>query len=87
MRVSWTNSEYAQKPFVQFLASQGLEGKLASIITCGLIFEILNPEDLDTKAALSRARDHLKSVGRYGKSAFLTAMYGTTSELCQCFCR
>lgn len=76
------------RPLKELLSLKfGLEGKIIQVIITGLIFEFSPVEKLDTLNGLMRLRAHLDSVGRYGKSAFLNAMYGTTSELCQGFCR
>ena len=38
-------------------------------------------------SALARTRRYLRSIGRYGPSAFLVGQYGGAGEIAQGFCR
>ncbi|KAI8907199.1 GDP dissociation inhibitor-domain-containing protein [Gorgonomyces haynaldii] len=74
------------KDFEQHLEESGIKEKWRSVIKSALVLE-LNNKRLTLVEGMQRLKRHLSSVGRYGKSGLLSAMYGTSSELCQGFCR
>ena len=79
----------ANTPFKLYLENLGFEGKLADMILYGiaLVPNSTIGQELTTWQGLTLTKQHLSSLGRYGKSAFLMGLYGTGSELCQAFCR
>ncbi|WVN85715.1 uncharacterized protein L203_100866 [Cryptococcus depauperatus CBS 7841] len=74
------------QPLLQFLRdSFFLPDHLASSISY-VISHCTSPND-ETLPALIRTRRYLKSIGRYGPSAFLVGQYGGAGEITQGFCR
>ncbi|WVQ79147.1 hypothetical protein IAT38_001243 [Cryptococcus sp. DSM 104549] len=74
------------QPLIQFLQeSFTLPSHLATSIT----YAIAHCTSLtdETLPALLRTRRYLKSIGRYGPSAFLVGQYGGAGEVAQGFCR
>ncbi|XAO23047.1 hypothetical protein I312_101825 [Cryptococcus bacillisporus CA1280] len=74
------------QPLSDFLQdSFALPTNLALSITYA-IAHCTSPED-QTLHALMKTRRYLKSLGRYGSSAFLVGQYGGSGEIAQGFCR
>ncbi|KAJ3055940.1 hypothetical protein HK097_008649 [Rhizophlyctis rosea] len=81
--------EHEDKPFADFLSSQNLSPRLSAVIMNAISF-VLDAEaagKLTTKEGVELTRRHMQSLGRWGKTAFLVALYGAGSELTQAFCR
>jgi len=75
--------EYRDRPYREFLQSQRLGRKIQNFI----IYSIAMVDDSTTTlVGLKATQKFLKSLGRYGNSAFLWPMYGI-GELPQAFCR
>uniref|UniRef100_A0A0M3IPX5 Rab proteins geranylgeranyltransferase component A n=1 Tax=Ascaris lumbricoides TaxID=6252 RepID=A0A0M3IPX5_ASCLU len=76
-------SDFADKPFDDFIESRGISGNLKSFVadTIG----ILCP-NATAKEGLKAVYRFMESVGRFGDSPFLWTLYGS-GELPQCFCR
>lgn len=73
------------EPLLAFLQSAfGLSTRLAEALTYALAFADADEACLP---ALKRARRYLRSMGRYGPSAFLVGQYGGAGEVAQGFCR
>ncbi|KAI9209856.1 GDP dissociation inhibitor [Polychytrium aggregatum] len=71
-----------------YLESQKFNEKLKSILY--VLAGVHNTDQIDTVstgAALRQIQLYLRSVGRFGKTPFLSCLYGAGSELCQAFCR
>ncbi|KAJ3163565.1 hypothetical protein HDU86_000146 [Geranomyces michiganensis] len=81
--------EYKSKPYAEFLAAQKLSPRLIAFIlnATALIVEQRTLSTLTTEQGLLLTQRHLRSLGRWGKTAFLVALYGAGSELSQAFCR
>ena len=76
-------SAFRDRPYREFLQSQRLGMKIQNFI----IYSIAMVDDsTNTLMGLSATQKFLKSLGRYGNSAFLWPMYGI-GELPQAFCR
>ncbi|KAJ2055148.1 hypothetical protein GGI17_006732 [Coemansia sp. S146] len=73
--------------FVHFLETKfKLSGKLLDSV----IFAVARAEsrdELTARAGCERVQKYVKSIGRYGRMAYLCAMYGGGSEISQSFCR
>lgn len=75
----------ASDSFLPFLESKfGLPPNLANAIAYAVAFA--GPDE-QALPALERARRYLRSIGRYGPSAFLVGQYGGAGEVAQGFCR
>lgn len=73
------------EPLLSFLTSAfGISDRLAQALTYALAFADTDEACLP---ALTRARRYLRSMGRYGPSAFLVGQYGGAGEVAQGFCR
>jgi RAB protein geranylgeranyltransferase component A len=75
--------------FCDFLKNQKIPSKLVDIIITSIALEvdIIKVMEMDAFRGIIKVKEHLNSIGRFGPRAFLTAVYGTSSELCQAFCR
>ncbi|KAH6584826.1 hypothetical protein BASA61_007194 [Batrachochytrium salamandrivorans] len=81
--------DYRDKPFSEFLATQKLNPKMAGVIihAIALVTNLHTSQNITTAEGLLLTHNHLSSLGRYGKGAFLMGIYGSGSELCQAFSR
>ncbi|KAJ3165126.1 hypothetical protein HDU88_004845 [Geranomyces variabilis] len=81
--------EYKGKPYAEFLQAQKLSPRLIAFVlnATALIVEQHALSTLTTEQGLYLTQRHLRSLGRWGKTAFLVALYGAGSELSQAFCR
>ncbi|KAI8907659.1 GDP dissociation inhibitor [Powellomyces hirtus] len=77
------------KPYQSFLQDQKLSPRLIGFIlnATALVVERETLVTLSTEEGLALTQRHLRSLGRWGKTAFLVALYGAGSELSQAFCR
>lgn len=64
--------------------SFGLPPHLAQAVAYAAAFA--GPDET-ASPALERARKYLRSIGRYGPSAFLVGQYGGAGEVAQGYCR
>ncbi|KHN86779.1 Rab proteins geranylgeranyltransferase component A [Toxocara canis] len=76
-------SDFAGKPFDDFIESRGITGNLKNFVTDAI--GILRPNVI-AKEGLEAVFRFMESVGRFGDSPFLWTLYGS-GELPQCFCR
>lgn len=76
-------AEFEDKNFVEFLAAKKLSKKLQHFILHSIS---MVDENASTMDGLKATQKFLKSLGRYGNSAFLWPLYGV-GELPQAFCR
>lgn len=62
--------------------------KLSSLHVDAILYAIANVNS-ETSAGigLSKTRDYLGSIGRYGNAAYLVSLYGGGSEIAQSYCR
>ncbi|WWC68661.1 uncharacterized protein I206_102593 [Kwoniella pini CBS 10737] len=74
------------QPLNQFLQESF---SIPSSLSNSIIYAISHCSTADepTLEALKRTRRYLKSIGRYGNSAFLIGQYGGAGEVAQGFCR
>jgi len=72
-----------RKPFKEFLTSKRLSENLQSFIIYSIA--MVKPDD-ETEIAMAQTRSFLSSLGHYGKTPFLWALFGT-GEIPQMFCR
>ncbi|KAJ3181019.1 hypothetical protein HDU87_001669 [Geranomyces variabilis] len=81
--------DYKGKPYAEFLQAQKLSPRLIAFVlnATALIVEQHALSTLTTEQGLLLTQRHLRSLGRWGKTAFLVALYGAGSELSQAFCR
>ncbi|KND01101.1 uncharacterized protein SPPG_04191 [Spizellomyces punctatus DAOM BR117] len=81
--------DFATRPFIDFLRDQKLSPRLISFILHAIAFAVdrADSETITTVQGLALTQRHLQSLGRWGKTAFLVALYGAGSELSQAFCR
>lgn len=76
----------AQKPFVQYLVEvHKMSPDLVDAVAYGVCL-CATPSET-TEVAMTRAKSHMSSVGRYGNSAYLVGQYGGAGELAQGYCR
>ncbi|KAK4688078.1 Rab proteins geranylgeranyltransferase component A, partial [Tremellales sp. Uapishka_1] len=63
--------------------------QIPSVLASSIIYSIAHSSSASepTLPALLRTRRYLKSLGRYGNSAFLVGQFGGAGELAQGFCR
>ncbi|KAJ3130165.1 hypothetical protein HK098_005412 [Nowakowskiella sp. JEL0407] len=81
---SW--SEYRDLPYAKFLESQRVSESLQHVIIHSISMPDTDQEIL-TEEGLKLTKEHLSSIGRFGKTMFLCCLYGALSELSQGFCR
>ncbi|KAJ2831238.1 hypothetical protein GGI24_001641 [Coemansia furcata] len=77
----------ADMDFVQFLETRF---KLAGKLLDSVVYAVARAESRDglsARAGCERVQKYVKSIGRYGRMAYLCAMYGGGSEIAQSFCR
>ncbi|KAJ3190383.1 hypothetical protein HDU85_000679 [Gaertneriomyces sp. JEL0708] len=79
---------YRELPYRDFLQTQKLNPRLIAFIlhTIALVASD-EASSVSTPTGLQLTQKHLQSLGRWGKTAFLVALYGAGSELIQAFCR
>ncbi|XP_033118183.1 rab proteins geranylgeranyltransferase component A 2-like isoform X2 [Anneissia japonica] len=75
--------DYVNKPFVEFLKFRKLTNTLRHFVIHSIA---MVTEDTLTQDGLKAMHHFLKSLGRFGNTAFLWTLYGS-GELPQCFCR
>ncbi|XP_071479847.1 rab proteins geranylgeranyltransferase component A 2-like [Diadema antillarum] len=75
--------DFIDKPFVDFLKSRKLTTTLQHFVIHSIA---MVTAETPTQEALKAMQYFLRSLGRYGNTAFLWTMYGS-GELPQCFCR
>jgi len=75
--------DYKDKPYREFLQSQRLNSKLQDFIIYSIA---MVTDDTDTVEGLKWTKNFLRSLGRYGNSAFLWPTYGV-GEIPQAFSR
>ncbi|KAI8925784.1 GDP dissociation inhibitor [Entophlyctis helioformis] len=82
-------SEFRDQPYADFLASQKLGAKMSAVIqhAIALVGSAQAAQTMTTAQGLALTHQHLNSLGRFGRRAFLMGIYGTGSELCQAFSR
>lgn len=84
------NTEFGDTIFESYLRDQAkLKPDSILFVLHSLAF-ILDSTDIatfTTRQGLDRIKQHLSSIGVYGKTAFLHNVYGLYSELCQAYCR
>ncbi|KAJ3023935.1 hypothetical protein HKX48_009143 [Thoreauomyces humboldtii] len=80
---------YKGQPYIDFLREQKLNPRLCAFVVnaTALAVESELAATLSTERGLELTQRHLRSIGRWGKTAFLVALYGAGSELAQSFCR
>ncbi|KAJ2741398.1 hypothetical protein GGI20_005220 [Coemansia sp. BCRC 34301] len=64
--------------------------KLSEKLLDSVLYAVARAEtrdELSAHAGCKRVRKYVKSIGRYGRMAYLCAMYGGGSEIAQSFCR
>ena len=83
------SSKDEDQSFVDFLAQHKISPHLQDIISKCLTFTLKGAEiqSLSKLKGVEKVGLYLKSIGRFGSGALLTAMYGSGSELCQAFTR
>ncbi len=80
------DSETAKRPFVDYLAQvHKMPSDLIDAVAYGVC--LCSTPHETTETAMSRAKSHMSSVGRYGNSAYLVGQYGGAGELAQGYCR
>ncbi|KAJ3038295.1 hypothetical protein HDV00_000806 [Rhizophlyctis rosea] len=79
--------EYDDRPFVDFLSSQNLSPRMSAVIMNAIALVTDEAIAITTSEGLALTKRHVQSLGRWGKTAFLMALYGAGSELTQAFCR
>ncbi|CAG8439077.1 1098_t:CDS:10 [Acaulospora morrowiae] len=81
-------SGFEEKSYVTFLREKfNIEGKLLSAVLYAISLIQTEESGVNTMQGLEKTQRYLKSLGRYGNSAFLVALYGSVSEIAQGFCR
>ncbi|KAI8811453.1 GDP dissociation inhibitor-domain-containing protein [Cladochytrium replicatum] len=75
-----------QPSFSQYLESQGLSPRFRAAILYAIAM-VPDGQDVSTDEGLRLTQRHLKSLGRFAKTSFLSPLYGAYSELTQSFCR
>jgi RAB protein geranylgeranyltransferase component A len=81
-----TFTGHESDPIYDFLTTAfSLTPRLATALTYAVTHAASPTEP--ALAALERARKYLRSIGRYGPSAFLVGQYGGAGEVAQGFCR
>lgn len=75
--------DFSDKPFVELMASKKLSPKVQHFILHSIA---MATETTPTEQVLERIQKFLRSLGRYGNTAFLFPLYGS-GELPQAFCR
>jgi RAB protein geranylgeranyltransferase component A len=77
--------QWLQQPFAEFAAERvKLPRRLQDLVIYALA--LLPSADVDTKTALEAIHRHLAALGRYGRTALLSPMYGM-GEVPQSLCR
>ncbi|KAM3582877.1 hypothetical protein VKS41_004640 [Umbelopsis sp. WA50703] len=80
--------EYESKPFKALLEEKfKINGKLQMAIIYAIALIQDDESKVMAKEGLERTTSFLKSLGRFGKCAFLRPLYGGASEVAQAFCR
>jgi RAB protein geranylgeranyltransferase component A len=72
--------------FADFLALWKLPARLQHAVIYAIAMLPVDAMKISAQEGLEAIFAHLSSLGQYGETAFLTAMYGT-SEIAQAFCR
>jgi RAB protein geranylgeranyltransferase component A len=76
----------ATRPFIDYLAGvHKLPPDLVDAVAYGVAL-CSTPRET-TREAMLRVRLHMKSIGKYGNSAYLVGQYGGAGELAQGYCR
>ncbi|CAO3637419.1 unnamed protein product [Cunninghamella blakesleeana] len=76
---------YEAIPFNKFLEEKfRITGKLQNAVIHGLA---LSRSDVTAKNGLEQTQSFMKSIGRFGKGAYLCTLYGGGSEISQAFSR
>ncbi|KAL8573462.1 hypothetical protein ACOMHN_032476 [Nucella lapillus] len=75
--------DFSDKPFQELMASKKLSPKVQHFILHSIA---MATENTPTQQVLERIQKFLRSLGRYGNTAFLFPLYGS-GELPQAFCR
>ena len=75
--------EYKDKTFAEYLQSRRLTPNLQHFVMHAIA---MVKQDTSTEAGLEATQSFLQSLGRYGNTPFIWALYGT-GELPQAFCR
>lgn len=78
--------EYENKSFIEFLKYHKLSKTLQTIILYSIALIPTNAENITTKDGMNRVKMYIRSLGKFGPSAFIFPLYGI-SELPQSFCR
>jgi RAB protein geranylgeranyltransferase component A len=83
------NQHFKSLSFAEYLKSLKIPEKLIQTIIVSITFVIEQDmyQTLSAFDGILKCQLYLKSIGIYGNGAFLTALYGTGSELCQAFSR
>jgi len=75
-----------QTSFHEYLNQLNLSKESVEMIMYALALHD-SAEPMSFKEGFEKTKQHVTSLGKYSKSAFLTGIYGTGSELVQGFCR
>ncbi|PWN43812.1 FAD/NAD(P)-binding domain-containing protein [Ceraceosorus guamensis] len=79
-------SDAYEEPFLSYLQGKhGLSDAVAQTLAYGVA--LCSHPDEPTKEALTRAKQHLSGIGRFGNSSYLVGQYGGAGELAQSYCR
>ncbi|TPX44231.1 hypothetical protein SeMB42_g02617 [Synchytrium endobioticum] len=78
-------SEDENCSFSEYLEIQRLGPKMRQVIIHALAMS--DRADITTRAGLESTNRQLQSLGRFGRTAYLCALYGAGAELSQGFCR
>lgn len=75
--------------FLDFVAKSKIPENLQEVIVkcLTLTLDNVNLAQMSKMTGVQMINMYLKSIGKFGNGALLTAMYGTGSELCQAFSR
>ncbi|KAI8578911.1 hypothetical protein K450DRAFT_245097 [Umbelopsis ramanniana AG] len=79
---------YGNQPFKTMLEEKfKINGKLQMAIIYAIALVHDDAEKVSASEGLEKTRAYLKSLGRFGRCAFLRPLYGGASEVAQAFCR
>ncbi|TPX30139.1 hypothetical protein SmJEL517_g06229 [Synchytrium microbalum] len=77
--------DYETQPFDQFLEAQQIGARMREVIIHALAMS--DRSDISTAQGLELSNRQVQSLGRFGRTAYLCALYGAGAELSQGFCR
>ncbi|CAG8446093.1 17130_t:CDS:10 [Cetraspora pellucida] len=83
-----TYKGYEEKLFVTLLTEKfKIDGKLLMAVLYAIALIRTDANNVNTIQGLEKTQRYLRSLGRYGNTAFLVGLYGCGSEIAQGFCR